>query len=272
MCKSGIIGKPLRSVENGRLVYYRRKADSQYWDEHWSQVIKPGYYETASRGGLGNLEAILTHYLPKKKRIIEAGCGAGHLVLALRQHGYNIEGVDWGRRTVETINRLFPELPVRQENVCALEVTDEYYGGYISIGVIEHRHDGPEPFLLEAFRVLEKGGIAIFTVPWFNPLRRIKGWMGYFRTVNCNDSIFYQYAYKAAEIKRYLKQAGFSVLETQSTKNTKMGFDDELPWLQNIYRQRLAGRLLKRIVNKILRGFPFFGHSQVYVCKKNTTL
>lgn len=261
-----------RRVENGRLVYYRCKADSEFWDDHWTQHLMFQDPKSEKLEKLGFLKDVFFHHLPKGKPIVEAGCGPGQIVFALRKRGYDVEGIEWGKQTVEATNRMFPGLPVKQGNVCVLDAPDGYYGGYISLGVIEHRQEGPEPFLVEAYRVLENGGIAIFTVPWFNPIRRIKGWLGCFNAESIDRSTFYQYAYTASEIKKFLRQAGFIVVAAHSSKNTKMGFDDEIPWIKSFYRNGLPGKLVKKIVIKILKIFPFFGHSYVYICKKSLTL
>ena len=86
--------------------------------------------------------------------------GLGQDVLALRVRGYDAEGVDWGSETVQAVRELYPELPIRASDVTQMEVPDGYYKGYISLGVVEHRQEGPQPFLKEASRVLERDGVA----------------------------------------------------------------------------------------------------------------
>jgi len=226
-------------------------------------------YVQALAGKLGAFEELFTKYLPTDERILEAGCGLAQWVIALRKRGHDIEGVDWGKETIERVHRIFPDLPIRSGDVCALDVEDGFYGAYISMGVVEHRAAGPEPFLTEAFRVLKPGGIAIFSVPWFNPLRRLKAWAGCFNGNDVRGMEFYQYAFRAREMEDKLATAGFKVVETKSSRNLKMGFEDELPFLDEVYRRGVLGRILKRLIRK--RGYAarFFGHSRIYVCRKS---
>jgi len=260
--------KVVRVAERGRLVYYKQKADAGYWDGHWDKLIRPEFYDRALEGQLGQFEGLFTMYLPADERILEAGCGPAQWVIALRQRSYNVEEVDWSKETIEKVNRIFPDLPIRCGNVCALEVEDGFYGAYISLGVVEHRAEGPEPFLSEAFRALRPGGIAIVSVPWFNPLRRLKAWVGCFSVNDIIGMEFYQYAFRASEMKNYLTTVGFNVVESKSSQNIKMGFEDELPFLDCIYRRGLFGRALKRLVRRGRFTARYFGHMRTYVCRK----
>jgi SAM-dependent methyltransferase len=256
-----------RRVENGRLVYYKQAADAVYWNEHWKNLISSEYYTGAIGGQLGRYEEVFTKYLPSNERILEAGCGLATIVLALQKRGYQIEGVDWAEETVARVKSLFPDLPIKKGDVCSLPVKDEYYGGYISLGVIEHRRQGPEPFLTEAIRVLKPGGVAIFSVPFFNPLRRIKGFLNYFFKKNIRHLEFYQYAYGLKEMKGFLEVAGFNIIDGESC-NLQMGFEDEIPFLYSLYRLGFFGRILKRFIRGRKFFLTFFGHSRIYVCRK----
>jgi SAM-dependent methyltransferase len=259
--------KVTRRVERDRLVYYKQTADAGYWDEYWDKQICPEFYVGALEGQLYHFEGIFTKYLPANERILEAGCGPAQWVIALRQRDYNVEGVDWSKETIERVHGLFPDLPISYGDVRALPVKDWFYGAYISMGVIEHRVEGPEPFLTEAFRVLKPGGVAIFSVPWFNMLRIMKAWVGCYSGIDIRGMNFYQYAFRAGDIKDYLATAGFQVVDEKSY-NLKMGFEDELPFLDSLYHKGLFGRILKRLVRRRHLTEKLCGHSRIYVCRK----
>lgn len=258
----------IRVAKEGRLVYYRKAPDPKYWTELWDRTVNADFYENALAGRLGYLEPIYREFLPSDGPILEAGCGAGQVVLGLRKLGYPVEGVDFAEDTISRVRDKFPDLPVSVGDVCNLQVADGYYTAYISLGVIEHREEGPEPFLEEAFRVIKPSGIAIFTVPWFNPTRRLKSWLGFFRSKNPSDLEFYQYAYRAKEIKSYLTAAGFEVLKIGAYGNIQMGFEDEIPLVEKTYKFGRLGRFVKRI----FRGSSFIksigGHTMAYICKR----
>ncbi len=90
----------------------------------------------------------------------------------------------------------------------------------------------------------------------------------YFKGDSIENAQFYQYAFKAGEMKNHLEKAGFEIVESVSTSNFEMGFEDELPFLKRIYRLQFFGRIIRHIIktSKILR--RLFSHTRIYVCKK----
>jgi SAM-dependent methyltransferase len=261
----------IRRVENGRLVYYQRAADARFWDEQWQSLASDGLYAEAARGGLGWFEKGFTRYLPKTGRILEAGCGLGQYVLALRQRGYDAEGVDWAQETISAIRTRFPDLPVRVGDATAIDVPDGSYRGYVSLGVIEHRREGPEPFLAEAFRVLAPGGMGIITVPCFNGLRRLKASLGCYRGARPDDRGFYQYAFSDAEYQRLLAQAGFELVDRWGYDSYK-SISGEIPLLRTLSRRRLGRYDVGALVQRALAGSRMIenscGHMQLAVVRK----
>lgn len=204
------VSRTVRRVEQGRLVYYRRAADPAFWDEHWRRHITDRTYQAAEGGGLGELEAPFAEWLPRDGRILEAGCGSGYFVVALRSRGWDCEGVELAPETVARVRELRPDAPVRRGDVAALDADDDTYAGYISLGVVEHVRSGPAPILAEARRVLRPGGVALVSVPWFNPLRRLKARLGFYRG-SPGDLEFYQYAFHENEIEALIEAAGLRV-------------------------------------------------------------
>jgi SAM-dependent methyltransferase len=254
-----------RRVEGHRLVYYRVEADAAFWDAHWKPYVSPQVYEGAEHGYLGEYEEIFAAYLPKEGRILEAGCGIGKLVLSLRVRGYDIEGVEWGAETVQAVRSHYPDLPIRVADVTKLDVPDSFYSGYISLGVVEHREQGPEPFLDEANRVLERGGVALISVPFFHPLRQFKGQMGFYRC-RINGLKFYAYAFTKAEFSNLLRNAGFNIIECVAYDLFK-GIGDEIPLMCRIFKMRGIGWRLNLWLKSSQLG-KNLGHMALFVCQK----
>lgn len=228
-----------RRFVDGKLAWFAQHADQTFWDNHWESRLTSQTYRRALAGEFQYLGEIYRRWLPKDGPIVEAGCGRAEITVALRALGYNAEGVDYAQETINRISALFPDVPLRRADVTSMDVADGHYAGYISIGVIEHRQEGPEPFLDEAHRVLRPGGIAIFTVPYINPIRAWKVRRGLFERTRPNLP-FYQYAFDQAQTRAYLEQAGFEILETQAYAGFK-GITDELPWTRRWIK--LLGRL-----------------------------
>lgn len=254
-----------RCVENGRLVYYYEDTNSDYWDSHWDAQIAEKGFRRAQRGSLGLLETPFTRWLPREGRILEAGCGMGQVVMALRARGWDAEGLDYSKKTVSRMRELFPDLPLHAGDVTQIDRGDNTYAGYISLGVIEHRQAGPEPYLNEAFRVLRPGGTAIFSVPHMHAIRQWKAKHGKYDS--SSDGIpFYQYAFSVAEIRGILAENGFDVVGALPYDGFK-GIKDELPqlkrWLQFGRKVPIAGWVLKRWLKHCR-----FGHMVAMICRK----
>lgn len=202
-----------KSTINNRLVYYTTTADSTYWDELWLSRLNSKTFDNARKGKLAFFyRNNFLKYLPKEGLIIEAGCGTGHLAFTLQTLNYNIDGVEWAEKTVETVKNIDPTIPIRTGDVCNLDAPDEYYAAYISIGVVEHEQQGPQVFLEEAYRVLTPGGIMIITVPFFNTLRRLKRKLGCYQR-EFNPANFYQYLFTQEDFSAILKKQGFEIVE-----------------------------------------------------------
>ena len=184
----------------------------------------------------GTLLPILEKYLPKEGKILEGGCGLAPGVCVLRKKGYDAEGIDYSKKTIDFVVNHYPNLPVRVGNVFDLDYPDNSVKSYISLGVVEHFEEGPQKILEEAYRVLDKRGILILSVPYFNPLRKLKS----FFNIYSQKGEFYQYAFSLYEIKRYLKNTGFRAVDVVYYDGFK-GLKDEMPvfgpmlkWLRGI--------------------------------------
>lgn len=255
----------VRVVEDGRLSYYKESATSSYWESVWDSALNKRSYRGAEKGRLGGFERAFTRWLPKEGRILEAGCGLAHRVLALRMRGYNVEGVDFAERTVQRVRELFPGLPIRAGDVTRLQVPDGYYNGYISLGVVEHRQQGPQPFLDEAYRLLTAGGVALISVPYFHALRRLKARWGLYRGTPAGLQ-FYQYAYSEEEIRRHVVAAGFQVEASMAYEGFK-GIKDEIAGAYYFLRFVQGVPLLGWGVKRWLK-HCWLGHMILLVCRK----
>jgi SAM-dependent methyltransferase len=258
--------KTARCVDGRRLVYYRSQVNADFWDTHWEKNLSKEMYTGAERGHLGWFEETFTRYLPKDGLILEAGCGLGKYLLALRVRGYNAEGVESGPETVKTVQTLYPDLPIRVGDVTRLEVPNNYYSGYISLGVMEHCKKGPESFLKEAYRVLKNDGVAIISVPYFHPLRRLKAYLGFYDG-QIDGLGFYQYAYTKKEFSSLLHAAGFTIIDDMLYDGFK-GVKDEIPLLLRIFQWRYIGWRLEEWLRSSEYVKRNLGHMILFACRK----
>ena len=258
--------KDTRFFARSRLAYYRA-ASPMDWDAHWAAELSPALYPDHSVG-LGCLSFISTALRESGGgKILEAGCGMGHIVHELRMQGFDCEGVDSAALTVARIREMKPDLPVRVGDLLRLDVPDAFYAGYISLGVVEHAQGGPEPLLAEAYRVLARNGIAVFTVPFCNTIRRMKALFGLFSSPPTPDEYFYQYAFTREEFLEIVQKSGFRVLQVTYYDPWK-GLKDELSpcaWLHS--KSGLTWKC-RAWADKQLWLYPHAAHMLALICAK----
>ena len=136
----------------------------------------------------------------------------------------------------------------------------------ISLGVVEQRLQGTEPFLEEAYRVLAPGGTALISVPYFHGLRRLKCRLGLYPG-QTSGLYFYQYAFTSEEFTEILTNFGFKVLKLFHYDPTK-GFLAELPGLWRVAYWPYLGWLVTKVVGRLPYVRRYFGHMQLVVARK----
>ena len=245
---------------NNRLVYFEKKASAQFWDKHWS-VDNFKLIVERSKNNTFILEN--TRRFLKEGVILEGGCGMGGNVYCLHYNGYFVFGVDFAEKTVEKINKYFPELKIIKGDVRSLEFDDEFFDGYWSLGVIEHFYEGYKDIFKEMKRVVKKGGYVFLTFPYLSPLRKFKAKLGLYKKYensNCNVKKFYQFALDTATVQDDFEKYSFILKYTKPFDGLK-GFKDEVlifkPILQKLYdyngRSYLVCRLRTLLTNLLAK-------------------
>jgi len=243
----------IKVVQDGRLVWYRDTPDEDYWHGHWSDKVRSEYYEAARRQSLrtSELGRVIMDTFDVGDRVLEAGCGAGWYVAALVAHGFDVDGIEFSKSLVGAVNTVAPDLPVRYGDACHLDEPDGSYGAYLSIGVVEHRLEGPELFLAEAFRLLKPGGRAVVTVPGFGPTRRSKAQFRRYGRRPPSDLPFYQYGFRVEELADLMTGAGFHV-DNVGYQGVHRLLDEEAPSYRWAIRRRGGERVIRRALEKLL--------------------
>ena len=202
--------------EGNRIAYYRTNSllAPDMWDNIWYDNLPTQleeYFLPYIRGflGRGQVRRVFVRYLPKSGLILEAGCGIGKYVMALRSRGYNCIGIDFAEKTITRIKKSLPDLPIEVGDVCHLNFKDETIDAYISLGVVEHFKEGPQTALKEAARVLKKDGLLLVSVPQVFRWRRESSYPE--DTPLPERASFYQYAFTFEEFREMLRGTGFRV-------------------------------------------------------------
>ncbi|MBN1787182.1 MAG: class I SAM-dependent methyltransferase [Sedimentisphaerales bacterium] len=238
------------------LVFIENKATPSFWSDRWETGMDWKTKITRSRQSR-YWSKILKKYLPDKSaRIIEGGCGYGHLVDAMDYWGYKAVGVDFAAETVAKIKEVMPQLDVRVGDVRNLQFEDDYFDGYWSLGVIEHFWDGYQEILAEMYRVLKPGGYALVTFPSVSLADRIRkscgGYKKYNQSVEPED--FYQFALNPRDVIKDFEKLGFEYI-TISSRNGFLGLERVLPCTKGIFAKTVEfakkGLFAKIVVHAI---------------------
>lgn len=151
----------MRSNEHGRL--FGRVRD---WFDNDEQV---DHYLGEVLAGPTPAEDRLLHALPPGGRVLDLGCGAGRIALALGARGHEVTGVDVSTRLINVARELVDErrLPVRllQVDPTVLPFASGVFDAAIAIKVycyIPYR-SGRIDYLNEIGRVLRAGAVLLLS-------------------------------------------------------------------------------------------------------------
>ena len=173
-------------------------------------------------------------YLPNDGKLLEAGCGVGHVVHYWRHQGYDLIGLDYTASGLAVGRAADKEMPLTCGDIHQLPFANDSLASYLSFGVLEHFEHGPLPALVEANRVLRSGGILILSIPYPNRLDQIRKVrsalnLNLFRRNSLLRSLFrkhpakvkkaapasngfYETRYTHRQIAQFVELAGFRVL------------------------------------------------------------
>ncbi len=253
-----MVAKQHRRAEGGRLVWYAEEPSERFWAEHWERQTSAEAFATArATAHADDTISAMRDWFPADARLLEAGCGPGLIVAALASLGYDIEGVDFSAALIERALLVEPDLPIRHADATALAVADGVYDGVISLGVVEHRREGPEPFLTEARRVLRPGGRLFLTVPAFGRLRRARSRL---RTYDASppSADFFQYGFGAEELTTLVEAAGFRVGDASHYGAHRL-LAEEIPGYERATNLR-GGRFVRAAATKLAEAGRGDGH------------
>lgn len=160
-------------------LYFHR--ESAYWKEIYTRGdVYAGIHQQRQERVLKWIDELS---LAEDARILEIGCGAGFLALALAKRGFHIYAMDSVDAMVEQTRQhakeagLADQISVEIGNISALAFQDNSFDLVLAIGVIPWIKSA-NAGIQEMARVLKPGGHVLFTADnrarlniWLDPLR-----------------------------------------------------------------------------------------------------
>ncbi|WP_027367308.1 class I SAM-dependent methyltransferase [Desulfocurvibacter africanus] len=99
-----------------------------------------------------------------RRPVWDFGCGPGHTASYLTKLGLETSGLDLSEKILEQARAIHPAMHFRRGNILELEFEDNLIAGIVSFYSIVHfTEDQVKLAFREAFRVLQPGGIFLFT-------------------------------------------------------------------------------------------------------------
>jgi len=127
-------------------------------------------------------QAILRRFsieIGDKKPIWDFACGPGQTTKYLKDLGIVISGLDLSEKILEQAKTIHPEIHFQKGNILALDFDDNSIGGVVAFYAIVHfTEDQVETAFREVFRVLQPGGLFLFTYHIGEDTIRIKEFLG----------------------------------------------------------------------------------------------
>ena len=138
-----------------RLTYRTHGGSKAYWQQHWSQI-------PADDGAL-NLDRYPGRYAEAVMRavdgpVLEAGCGAGRVLLHYRRAGRQIVGMDFIEVAVRKIRHASAEVPLSVADVTGLPFADASFAGVLAFGLYHSLEHGVERAFAETRRIMRRAG------------------------------------------------------------------------------------------------------------------
>jgi ubiquinone/menaquinone biosynthesis C-methylase UbiE len=142
-----------------------------------------------------------------KKPVWDFGCGPGQTTRYLKDLGIEISGLDLSERMLEQARAIHPEIHFRKGNILELEFDDNSIAGIVAFYAIVHfTKEQVEIAFREAFRVLQPGGLFLFTYHIGEETIHIEEFLG--KKISVDFMLF-----TTDFISRCLKKSGFKKIE-----------------------------------------------------------
>ena len=238
-----------------RTTYRSHGGNFAYWQQRWEQIPAddgaislehyPGRYAEAVMGMVDG-------------PVLEAGCGAGRVLLHYHRQGRDIVGIDFIETAVGKLKEIQPDLRLSATDITDLPFKDGGFDAVLAFGLYHNLETGLEKALLETHRVLHSGGILCVSVRVDNIQNRIIDWLAERGVKKNATQNFHKINYTVREFNSELAKAGFTVIGSEFVENmpflykfstfrhsTHRRFDEHMARTEG-YRLSFLGSLLQK--------------------------
>ncbi len=227
----------------------------QHWSALWKDRQRPPDVSAVAESDEYRVVAPYLERLPAGSHLLDGGCGLGEWTLYLSGRGYQVTGLDISTETIERLKSWFPQHDFRQGDLRHTDFAAGSFDAYYSWGTFEHFESGLGDCLVEAGRLLRRGGWLFVSVPFHNRrlMKRdraaLERWDDQFDPASGYErpQRFYQWRLTREELRRELELRGFKVHEVAPiAKATGVG-----RWLQWEVGLKTKGTTAYRLASRV---------------------
>jgi SAM-dependent methyltransferase len=254
-------------------ITYRNKTNLDYWTKRWGDIEADEPMENKEKYPLKY--SILT-IKEKKKKILEAGCGAGRILRYYHNNGYKIIGFDFVKEAINKLKKKDNTLDVRVGNIAKLEFESEVFDYILAFGLYHNLENDLNKAIIETSRVLKKGGYICASFRADNIQNRIVDFLR--SKKNKNGKVFHKLNLTKNEFINLFTKKGFIVKNVYPVENMpflykfsffrareQKKFDESLGRKEG-YKFSFLGKMLQRF---LISFFPNqFCNIYVLIAKK----
>ena len=125
--------------------------------------------EDSLRGGEAHVREDVMHYVNRAAEhqpVLDVGCGRGEFLVACRERGISVRGVDTNERSVADLKAKGIDVSLAAIPECFASVADGSLGSVLAMHVVEHLPvDALFALFRESARVLREGGLLMIETP-----------------------------------------------------------------------------------------------------------
>ena len=102
--------------------------------------------------------------LPQGAKILDVGCGTGHLTNEIKQKGYDVYGIEPSSEMLKIAKKNFPSIPLRSDISSKISFDNEFFDAIIALEVLRYLDEEENYNSLKEFhRCLKEGGLFFVT-------------------------------------------------------------------------------------------------------------
>lgn len=208
---------PLRTgAATLRNTYRSHGGTHEYWEDRWERIpADDGALNLNRYPGKFAQEAIQAGGDP----ILEAGCGAGRVLIHYHRLEHRITGMDYVEGAIQKIKALEPDIDAFAGDIRSLPFDDASFSVLLAFGLYHSLEKGIEDALSESRRVLRPGGVLCASMRADNLQNRIVDWLASRKSPPGETKNFHKANYTRSEFVALLQDAGFSVESVRYVEN-----------------------------------------------------